>query len=127
MSQSLEGKKILLVDDDEEILTAMNTALTRLGAEVFKALDGNRAVELAGETDPDLMVLDVMLPGRSGFLVLEGIKRERKRGSRPCVVMITGNPGKRHQAYAEAMGVDDYISKPFRMDRLLSSVEKLLQ
>jgi DNA-binding response OmpR family regulator len=126
VSKPLEGKKILLVDDDQDILTAMDNTLSRMGAEITKATDGNQAVVQAAEVDPDLIVLDVMLPGRSGFLVLEKVKRVRKPGTRPYIVMITGNPGKRHQAYAETMGVDDYISKPFRMERLTGTIEKLL-
>jgi DNA-binding response OmpR family regulator len=126
VSKPLEGKRILLVDDDQDIRTAMDNTLSRMGAEITKATDGNQAVEQAAEVDPDLIVLDVMLPGRSGFLVLEKVKKVRKPGTRPYVVMITANPGKRHQAYAETMGVDDYISKPFRMERLTSTIEKLL-
>jgi DNA-binding response OmpR family regulator len=127
VSKPLEEKKILLVDDDEDILAAMDTTLSQLGATVVRATNGHQAVEMTSDTDPDLIVLDQMLPGRSGFLVLEGIKKDRRRGTRPYVVMITGNPGKRHQMYADTLGVDDYISKPFRMDRLVESIEKLLQ
>ncbi len=76
---------------------------------------------------PDLVVLDAMLPKRSGFLVLEKLKGPgKKRGGRPLVIMITGNTGKRHQVWATSLGVDGYINKPFRMERLMESVEKLL-
>ena len=73
---------------------------------------------------PDLVVLDMMMPKRSGFLVLEKLRRSRPDPMR--VIMITANEGSRHKAYAEMLGVDDYIRKPFAMDRLLQSVDRLL-
>jgi len=123
---TLTGKKILLVDDDPDILTAMSTAFGETGAEVMTAGDGNTAVELASENPPDLVVLDMMLPKRSGFLVLEKIKPQRKSGVKPYIIMITGNPGKRHQAYAESLGVEVYLTKPFATERVLTEAERLL-
>jgi len=67
-----------------------------------------------------------MLPKRSGFLVLEKLKGPtRKKGHRPLVIMITGNTGKRHQIWAESLGVDGYLNKPFRMERLVERMEQL--
>ena len=126
MAGTLEGKSILIVDDDPDIVIAVRTALRDSGAELDSAADGNAAVEKARDWDPDLIILDAMLPKRSGFLVLEKLKAKKKRGDRPYVIMITGNEGKRHQVWAESLGVDGYITKPFRMERLLDSVEKLL-
>ena len=68
----------------------------------------------------------MMLPNRSGFLVLEKIKRGKKRGGKPLVVMITANTGQRHKAYARTLGVDDYLQKPFHMERVVGVVRKLL-
>ena len=127
MSANFDGKNILLVDDDREILEAIQTVLADSGATIRTASDGNLAVEQAAEFDPDLVVLDAMLPKRSGFLVLEKLKSTgKKRGERPFVIMITGNTGKRHQVWAESLGVDGYINKPFRMERLIESMEKLI-
>lgn len=127
VTATLSGKSILIVDDDQDILTAIRTALSDTGAEISVAMDGNTAVEKAtGASPPDLIILDAMLPKRSGFLVLEKIKPNKARGSKPFVVMITGNAGKRHQQWAESLGADGYINKPFRMERLIQSVEKLL-
>jgi DNA-binding response OmpR family regulator len=123
---SLEGKCILIVDDDADILSAMETTLKETGAEISTATDGNQAVTACKELDPDLVVLDMGLPKRSGFLVLNAIKSERKAGTRPLVVVVTGNAGKRHEVYARSLGVDDYLNKPFRMERLVKSVEDLL-
>jgi DNA-binding response OmpR family regulator len=124
MSQ-LQGKRVLLVDDDADILLSMQAAFEPTGAVVDVANNGNKAVELAEKHQPDVVVLDMMLPGRSGFLVLEKIKAKKPRNTKPFVIMITGNPGKRHQMYAESLGVSEYFTKPVKMDRLISSAERL--
>jgi len=127
VTTALAGKRILLVDDDPDMITALETVLSDTGAELAKASDGNAAIELATNDDPDLVVLDAMLPKRSGFLVLERLKSQgKKKGQRPFVIMITGNEGKRHQLWAESLGVDDYMTKPFRMERLVARIEELL-
>jgi len=118
-------KKILLVDDDREIVESMRIALDASGFEVVVARDGNQGLAMAEREDPDLVVLDMMMPKRSGFLVLEKLRRTRPVPVR--VIMITANEGSRHKAYAEMLGVDDYIRKPFAMDRLLESVGRLLK
>jgi DNA-binding response OmpR family regulator len=118
------GKKILVVDDDLEIIEAVRYALESAGYEVVIARDGNQGLALAEREDPDLMILDMMMPKRSGFLVLEKLRRLRDE---PLpVIMITGNEGSRHKAYAELLGVSDYLRKPFAMDRLLAAVDKLI-
>ncbi len=126
MAAPYDGKKILIVDDDSDILQAIQATLQDSGSEILTAQDGNTAVTMAIEKQPDLLILDAMLPQRSGFLVLEKLKAKKPLGAKPFIIMITGNPGKRHQAWAESLGADDYINKPFRMDRLVESVEKLL-
>ncbi|HOD80601.1 MAG: Transcriptional regulatory protein YycF [Planctomycetes bacterium ADurb.Bin126] len=119
-------KRVLLVDDDRDILAAMDTALKDLGLEVATASDGNEALVRAEEKLPDVVVLDMMLPKRSGFLVMEKLKKGKKKSDKPRVIMITGNQGSRHRVYAESLGVDIYLNKPFRMEKLLESVKKLL-
>lgn len=126
MSQTLEGKRVLLVDDDNDILVSMQAAFEPTGAVIETAANGNKAVELAEKNEPDLVVLDMMLPGRSGFLVLERIKAKKPRGTKPFVIMITGNPGKRHQMFAESLGVSQYFTKPVKLDKLVAAAEKLL-
>ena len=126
MSQALEGKRILLVDDDNDILISMQAAFEPTGAIVDTAANGNKAVELVEKNQPDLVVLDMMLPGRSGFLVLEKIKARKPRGSKPHVIMITGNQGGRHKMYAESLGVSEYFTKPVKMDKLISTAERLV-
>jgi len=126
MSQQLEGKRVLLVDDDADILSSMQAAFEPTGAVIDTAANGNKAVEIAEKTQPDLVILDMMLPGRSGFLVLEKIKARKPRNSKPFVIMITGNMGGRHKMYAESLGVSEYFNKPVKLDKLIASAEKLL-
>jgi DNA-binding response OmpR family regulator len=122
--KSAGGKRVLLVDDDVEIMESMRTVLESKGYEILVARDGNQGLVMAESENPDLVVLDMMMPKRSGFLVLERLRRSRPVPMR--VIMITANEGSRHKAYAEMLGVDDYIRKPFAMDRLLDSVQRLL-
>ena len=118
------AKRILVVDDDREIVESMRIALEAKGYVVLIARDGNQGLAFAEREDPDLVILDMMMPKRSGFLVLEKLRRTRPVPVR--VIMITANEGSRHKAYAEMLGVDDYIRKPFAMDRLIDSVTRLL-
>ncbi|QDT02900.1 Alkaline phosphatase synthesis transcriptional regulatory protein PhoP [Rubripirellula lacrimiformis] len=123
-TKNSKGLKILVVDDDFEIIESVRYALEGAGYDVVVARDGNQGLALAERENPDLMVLDMMMPKRSGFLVLEKLRRLRDE---PLpVIMITGNEGSRHKAYAELLGVSDYIRKPFAMDRLVDAVGKLL-
>jgi DNA-binding response OmpR family regulator len=118
------AKRVLVVDDDFEIVDSMRFALEAKGYQILVARDGNQGLAMAEREDPDLVILDMMMPKRSGFLVLEKLRRTRRVPVR--VIMITANEGSRHKAYAEMLGVDDYIRKPFAMGRLLDSVDRLL-
>jgi DNA-binding response OmpR family regulator len=119
----LKDRKILIVDDDPEVLAAINQALQAEGALTQTCGDGNTAVRICETDPPDMVVLDMMLPKRSGFLVLEKIKKFEKA---PRVVMVTANEGRRHQQYAEALGVDGYMLKPVRLERLITLAQELL-
>lgn len=118
------GQRVLIVDDDAEIIESIRYALEAKGYEVLVARDGNQGLAMAEREAPDLVILDMMMPKRSGFLVLEKLRRTHADPIR--VIMITANEGSRHKAYAEMLGVDDYIRKPFAMDRLVDSVSRLL-
>jgi DNA-binding response OmpR family regulator len=117
-------RTILLVDDDHEILESMRTVLENKGFRILAARDGNAGLMVAERESPDLIILDMMMPKKSGFLVLEKL-RSRPGGLIPTI-MITGNEGSRHRAYAEMLGVRDYIRKPFAMEKLVRAVEKVL-
>jgi DNA-binding response OmpR family regulator len=114
---------VLLVDDDAEILDSMRYALEQSGFRVSVAADGNQGLAMVETLSPDLLILDMMMPKRSGFLVLEQLRRQGNEGLR--VIMVTGNEGNRHQQYAELLGVDEYIRKPFPMVRLVESARRL--
>jgi DNA-binding response OmpR family regulator len=118
-------KTVLLVDDDNEIIESMRTVLEAKGYKVMVARDGNAGLTVAERENPDLIILDMMMPKKSGFLVLEKLKG-RPGGLIPTI-MITGNEGSRHRAYAEMLGVRDYIRKPFAMEKLVKSVETILE
>ena len=117
-------KRILLVDDDQEIIESMRIALESRGYKILVARDGNQGLATAEKENPDLLILDMMMPKRSGFLVLEKLCR-----TRPTLktIMITANEGSRHKAYAEMLGVKDYLRKPFPMDKLMESVERVMK
>jgi DNA-binding response OmpR family regulator len=123
MGDRLEGVRILIVDDDRDVLDAFEAALQSEGAETMQVEDGNQAVVVCAEDPPDVVVLDMMLPRRSGFLVLEKIKGHEDS---PIVIMVTANEGKRHQAYAESLGVDQYLLKPVPLERLINVTCDLL-
>ena len=124
IAKSTKSRHILVVDDDFEIAESIRYALTSAGYEVSLARDGNEGVAVAEVKCPDLMILDMMMPKRSGLLVLE---RLRQHNDDPLpVIVITGNEGNRHREYAELLGVSDYLHKPFTIDRLIDSVKKLL-
>src|SRR3954465_9489302 len=120
-----QQKAILLVDDDNEIIESMRTVLENKGYRIIVARDGNSGLTVAERENPDLIVLDMMMPKKSGFLVLEKLKG-RSGGLIPTI-MITGNEGSRHRAYAEMLGVRDYIRKPFAMEKLVRSVDKIFE
>ncbi|GJQ25527.1 MAG: two-component system response regulator [Phycisphaerae bacterium] len=126
MPARLEGRSILVVDDDPDVLSTVRLAFEQAGAKVTTANDGNKALDFAKRFDPDLIVLDMMMPKRSGFLVMEMLKPGHETNTRPYVIMITANEGKRHELYARHLGVNEYLSKPFSLDKLLETACKLL-
>lgn len=114
---------VLLVDDDVEIAESMRFALEQSGFRVSMARNGNQGLAMFEALSPDLLILDMMMPKRSGFLVLEELRRQGVEGLR--VIMVTGNEGLRHRQYAELLGVDEYIHKPFPMERLIETARRL--
>ncbi|MCH2135057.1 MAG: response regulator [Phycisphaerales bacterium] len=123
MPGSLQNRRILVVDDDEDIRAGIVLALQADGASVTEAADGNEAVDLLAGDTPEAVVLDLMLPGRSGFLVLE---EAQGCTPRPIVIMVTANEGRRHESWARTQGVDDYFVKPVPLGRLSDRLAQLL-
>ena len=116
--------RILVIDDDREVAETIKLALESNGFEVITAHDGATGIALVQRDRPDLVILDMMLPKRSGFLVLETLRQYEPTPTR--VIMVTANDGVRHQKYAESLGVDGYLHKPFEIDELLKKVDELL-
>lgn len=102
----------------------MQRALHLRGLRVSLAHDGNEGLAIIEHDPPDLVLLDIMLPGRGGLLVLEAI-RERTDFHSP-IVMVTGIDADRHRQYALTLGATDYVTKPYPMARMVQLVEKLL-
>ena len=115
-------KTVLVVDDDFDVSSAIRTVLDSKGYRVFTAPDGHSGLIAAQREQPDLLIVDMMMPKKSGFLVIEQLKRSK---SPMKIIMITANEGSRHRAYAELLGVDGYIRKPFAMEKLLDEVKRL--
>lgn len=114
---------MLIVDDDPDIRSSIDLAFRGEGATTSLAADGNSAVHAAQGERHDLVVLDMMLPQRSGLLVLEKLL---ELDSPPPVIMVTANHGKRHMAYAQARGVSAYLVKPVPLKRLIDTAVGLL-
>ncbi len=123
-TQENKTKHILVVDDDREVTDLLENVLSRQGYKVSVALDGNLGIANALARQPDLIILDMMMPKRSGFLVLEHL-RSTDAPAIP-VIMITANEGRRHQQYAEILGVVAYFHKPFVIDNLLHKFDDVL-
>ncbi len=116
-----DTKTILIVDDDMELSDGLRVVLERLGYRVIQARDGQQGKQQVYQQRPDLVILDMMMPRMGGYPVLEHF---RGKPDAPPIIMITANEGSRHKAYAEYLGVVDYIRKPFAMERLLEAVER---
>src|SRR5437879_10169642 len=116
-----EQKTILVVDDDMELSDGLRAVLEKQGYRVIQARDGQQGKQLVYQHKPDLVILDMMMPRMGGYPVLEHFKG---KADAPPIIMITANEGSRHKAYAEYLGVIDYIRKPFAMERLLEAVQR---
>jgi len=116
-------RTILLIEDDREISSTIQGVLQAAGYRVVNAPNGLEGQKLVESERPDLVITDMMMPRMGGFPILEFL---RKLENPPRVIMITANEGGRHKAYAEMLGVDDYLRKPFAMDLLLESIDRAL-
>ncbi|MEX1295119.1 MAG: response regulator transcription factor [Candidatus Limnocylindrales bacterium] len=116
--------RILVVDDEPHITDVVTAYLTRDGHEVETAADGDAAFELARSGRPDLVVLDVGLPGRSGFDVLRDL---RASGVNSPVIMLTARDDLIDRVAGLEMGADDYMTKPFEPRELLARVGAVLR
>ena len=114
---------ILIVDDEKPIADILKVNLTKNGYRVTEAYDGDEAVKKALSEDPDLVLLDVMLPGQDGFTVL---KKIREKSSVP-VIMLTARDEEVDKILGLELGADDYITKPFSLRELMARVKANLR
>ena len=113
-------KRILIVEDEENIVDILAFNLKREGYETMEAMDGAAGLELALERDPDLILLDLMLPKMDGF---EVCRRIREAGRTTPVIMLTAREEETDKVLGLELGADDYITKPFSMRELLARVK----
>jgi DNA-binding response OmpR family regulator len=116
-----DTKTILIVDDDIELSDGLRIMLERQGYRVLQARNGQEGKNMIYQHHPDLVILDMMMPRMGGYPVLEHF---RDKAEAPPIIMITANEGSRHKAYAEDLGVVEYIRKPFAMEKLMEAVTK---
>ena len=114
------GKRILIVDDEKNIVDILVYNLNRDGYDTLEAYDGEAGLQLALEQDPDLILLDLMLPKMNGFDVCRAI---RAQGRTTPILMLTAREEETDKVLGLELGADDYITKPFRIRELLARVK----
>jgi two-component system, OmpR family, response regulator RegX3 len=115
--------RILLVEDEESFIEALTIGLTREGFDVHVARDGDEAIEAFGRVNPDLILLDMMLPKMSGMDVC----RQIRRTSSVPIVMVTARDSEIDTVVALEVGVDDYVTKPYRLRELVARIRAVLR
>ncbi len=114
------SKRVLIVEDERAIVEILKFNLKREGYETLEALEGPLGLELARTCDPDLILLDVMLPGMNGFEICSAL---RDGGSAVPIIMLTAREEESDKVFGLEAGADDYITKPFSMRELLARVK----
>jgi len=117
--------KVLVVDDEPNILLSLEFLMEQAGFTVFTAEDGETALQKIQELEPNLVLLDISLPGISGFDVLAEL-RDDERFQRLPVIMLTAHGREVEREKGMALGADDYITKPFSTQALVQKVRNLL-
>jgi DNA-binding response OmpR family regulator len=117
-------EKILIVEDEMPILTGLKDNLEMEGYQVFTATDGKKGLQLARDKEPELIILDLMLPKMSGFDVLKALKEERNTA---YVIILSAKKEKGDKLDGFDLGADDYITKPFGVEELLARVRAVLR
>jgi twitching motility two-component system response regulator PilH len=115
---------VLVVDDSSTIRAVLGKMLSQDGHVVFKAADGETAMELARKELPDLIFLDIVLPGMNGFAVLRALRRDPLTHAIP-IVMISGNVQATEQFYVQRYGADDFMKKPFGRGEVFARIQQL--
>lgn len=121
-----EGRLLLVADDDDDILQLLSFRLERAGYEIVQARNGAEALRLAIELRPALAVLDVMMPGLSGFEVTRELRANEETRTMP-IILLTAKAQGSDVSQGMAAGADDYVKKPFDARDLKDRVERLLR
>jgi DNA-binding response OmpR family regulator len=116
---------ILIADDDPEILTMLGIRLTKKGYEVLEAVDGNQTLTLARKHRPDLVLLDVMMPGKNGWEVAKELRADDDFGN-VGIVMLTAIGEKVNEMTSPLYGADAYVDKPFDFTELENKIKDVL-
>lgn len=124
--QAAKGLRTLVVDDSPTIRAVLGKMLEQDGYGVQKAVDGESALELAKTEQPELIFLDVVLPGINGFAVLRALRHDPLTQHIP-IVMISGNQQATEQFYVQRFGADDFIKKPFGAYEVQQSIDQLVR
>lgn len=119
------GKHVLLIEDEPNIIEAISYILRQDGWVVSTHSDGMKAVDRVLEIAPDLVILDVMLPGRSGFEILQDIRASEQTETLP-VLMLTARGQNKDRLAAESFGASHYMTKPFSNQEMLNAVRELM-
>ncbi len=119
-----KGARVLVVDDSATIRAVLGKMLSQDGHVVLKAPDGESAIELARANSPDLIFLDIVLPGMNGFAVLRALRRDPLTRGIP-IVMISGNLQATEQFYVQRFGADDFMKKPFGRGEVFARIQHL--
>jgi len=124
--QAPRGTRLLVVDDSPTICAVLGRMLEQCGYAVQKAADGERALELAKAELPELIFLDIVLPGINGFAVLRALRHDPLTAHIP-IVMISGNSQATEQFYVQRYGADDFMKKPFGCTEVMASIDALVR
>lgn len=119
------GTKALIIDDSTTVIAAFKKYLSSAGYVTFEALDAESGLELARNHRPELIFLDIILPGMDGFAALRQLRRDPLTKDIP-VIMISGNEQAAEQFYASRIGADDFMRKPFKRPNVFARIEPLL-
>lgn len=119
-------KSVLVVDDDPEIVTMLSTRLGKRGYKVTTASDGIKALEMAKQDKPDVVLLDVMMPGKSGWEVARALKQDPETQS-VKIVMVSAIGEKTNEITAPIYGADAHVDKPFEFEHLEKVISRLLE
>ena len=120
-----KGTKVLIIDDSPTVVAVLRRTLVSAGYDTREALDAERGLALIAEEPPDLVFLDIILPGMNGFNALRTIRRLPASQYIP-VIMISGNEHATEQFYANRIGADDFMKKPFSRHEIFARIEALL-